>query len=194
MPSLVRCRPTHFRKNSLLLSQVFVASGVCLSVSCVAAGVPELLIAGRTLLGIHSGQCSWRAACQSCSLLDERCSAFTQVSDERTRAVRHPPSGRQTPALGPQQLIISKTWFSQNSVEFVLHKTIYVIAWSICSNRLRCTVFVRRDNTYLITFKLTSMLSHVDKFFQLYFDLYLQPMLMRSRLYLLEFVFDCRNQ
>ena len=90
--------------------------------------------------------------------------------DARHRAARRPPSGRQTPAIGPQQLIISKTWFSQNPVQFVLRKTIYLIAMvdMLLPPEVHA-VFVTHHSTYfitvLITFKLTSMLRHVDKFF-----------------------------
>ena len=44
------------RKWSLALSQVFVVAGVVLSSLCVTAHAPEMLILGRLLFGIHSGQ------------------------------------------------------------------------------------------------------------------------------------------
>ena len=44
------------RKWSLVLSQIFVVAGVVLSSLCVTAHAPEMLILGRLLFGIHSGQ------------------------------------------------------------------------------------------------------------------------------------------
>lgn len=56
------------RKRTLLLSHVFVFSGAALSTACVAAEAPELLMIGRVLVGINSGELLFSARTLSHSM------------------------------------------------------------------------------------------------------------------------------
>ena len=46
------------RKGTILVAQVFTLLGAGCGCACVAASAPELLMVGRVLLGINSGQFS----------------------------------------------------------------------------------------------------------------------------------------
>jgi SP family facilitated glucose transporter-like MFS transporter 1 len=45
------------RKKTILVSHIFAFLGAALSTACMAAKAPELLMLGRFLLGLNSGQC-----------------------------------------------------------------------------------------------------------------------------------------
>ena len=69
---LSTCACTMCRKRTTLVSQVFTLLGAGCSAACVAASSPELLMVGRVLVGINSGQfplklarfCPSRAPCR----------------------------------------------------------------------------------------------------------------------------------